>query len=641
VILRSTILILTILASSAFGQDNGGLYPIPKGDLWGYIDKTGATVIAPRFHVAGRFSEGLAPVRLKGTYGYINRAGKFVIAPKYDLALSFEYGQAQVFVNGKPYFIDKRGNITFQHTYESIASFGPHSFSIAITRSQKYGLINRSGELIADTVFGRINPFVGGLAVVEGPIHFPYRTDSTQVAKYAVGVIDTTGSWIVPYGRYKDIRGYQSGFAIAELLESAKQHSGRGRDRAIIDTQGKQRFVIPSVLYDFDSQFQGYSDGVAIVTNELDKRVWRKGVMNSDGEIVLIDSSWRGLSRFSYNRAFARDANRKVRMIDKSGRPVGDSVFEEVVYETSHSRTSCNPFVHGTAFVKLPSGWCSIDTTGKVLTEPRMFGTRRGAVPMMRVANALIFMKDVSEETPERPFRYGFISATSNDFVEPVYDDIDFNNIEDELVSATRDGLRCYITKAGSVVWKENAEATDAALNIDFMVRGYCYASSKFKKEPAGLGELGGTDDQRLQVMIDPSMKTTWSNQYVGMTLLVANVSKDTLYFPTQDRRITLKMQAKDRNGDWRDIEYLPNSWCGNSYYTLSLEPNELWGFSVPVYHGELKTKLRVQLTYKRTIEQETDDVIYSNEIDGSVNPGQFWYKREYHPRGLMDPYNE
>ncbi|MBS1560935.1 MAG: WG repeat-containing protein [Bacteroidetes bacterium] len=630
-----------ILASSAFGQDNGGLYPIPKADLWGYIDTAGATVIAPRFHAAGRFSEGLAPVRLNGTYGYIDRTGAFVIAPKYDLALSFEYGQAQVFIDGKSYFIDRHGNITFQHTFESISSFGAHSYTIAMTRSHRYGLINRSGQLIADTVFGQIKPFDDGLAVVEGLIHFPFRTDSTDVAKYAVGVLDTTGRQIVPYGRYKSIRGYQSGFAIAELLDSAKQQIGRGRVRAIIDTQGKQRFVIPSVLYDLDYQYEGYSDGVAIVTNQLDDRVWRKGVMNSYGEIVLIDSSWRGLSRFSYSRAFAKDAGGKVRMIDKSGKQVGEYVFDDVVYETQHSRALCNPFVNGTAFVKLRGGWCSVDTTGKVLTEPRLFDTRRGAVPMMRVGNKLIFMKDVSETTPQRPFRYGFINATSNDFVEPVYDDIDIDNIEDDLISVAKDGVRCYITKAGSVIWNEEKDTTGIALNVHYMNRGYCYASSKVKNELAGLDGWGGTEDQRLQVVIDPSKKTTWSDRYVGMTLLVANASKDTLYFPAQDSRLKLKMQAQDKNGEWKDIEYLPNSWCGNSYHTLSLEPNKQWKFSTPVYHGEFKTKLRAQLTYKRTIEQEIGDVIYSNEIDGFVNPGQFWYKREYHPRGLMDPYYE
>jgi hypothetical protein len=54
-----------------------------------------------------------------------------------------------------------------------------------------------------------------------------------------------------------------------------------------------------------------------------------------------------------------------------------------------------------------------------------------------------------------------------------------------------------------------------------------------------------------------------------------------------------------------------------------------------------MKTKLRAQLYYKKTIDQEKEDLIYSNEIDGSINPGQFWNKRTYYPGGIMDPYND
>ncbi len=32
---------------------------------------------------------------------------------------------------------------------------------------------------------------------------------------------------------------------------------------------------------------------------------------------------------------------------------------------------------------------------------------------------------------------------------------------------------------------------------------------------------------------------------------------------------------------------------------------------------------------------------IYSKEFDGSINPGQFWRKRDYVPAGIMDPYND
>jgi hypothetical protein len=69
--------------------DGEGLYL-----LYGYIDHSGHTVVAPQFGHARRFSEGLAAVELAREelslryWGYINCQGEFVIEPKYDVAYS-------------------------------------------------------------------------------------------------------------------------------------------------------------------------------------------------------------------------------------------------------------------------------------------------------------------------------------------------------------------------------------------------------------------------------------------------------------------------------------------------------------------------------------------------------------------------
>lgn len=100
-----------------------------------------------------------------------------------------------------------------------------------------------------------------------------------------------------------------------------------------------------------------------------------------------------------------------------------------------------------------------------------------------------------------------------------------------------------------------------------------------------------------------------------------------------------MKMQARDPQNKWRDIEYIPDSWCGNSYHKVFLGRNEYWEFNAPVYHGELKTKLRLKLLYKRAPCQKINDIIYSNIIEGSINPAQFWREPSYRRGGLSDPY--
>ena len=114
-----------------------------------------------------------------------------------------------------------------------------------------------------------------------------------------------------------------------------------------------------------------------------------------------------------------------------------------------------------------------------------------------------------------------------------------------------------------------------------------------------------------------------------------------------------MKTQALDPKGVWRDIEYLPNSWCGNSYHQVVLPENHYWTFVTPVYEGCYYTKLRIELSSidpskhkgskaRRefgTIKEEL--VLYSNEFEGSINPAQFWRRPEYQSGGIMDPYNE
>ena len=117
--------------------------------------------------------------------------------------------------------------------------------------------------------------------------------------------------------------------------------------------------------------------------------------------------------------------------------------------------------------------------------------------------------------------------------------------------------------------------------------------------------------------------------------------------FNAQDSRLHMKVQALNSKGEWKDIEYLPRSWCGNSYHTLTLEPNNFWTFLTPIYEGDFKTKLRIELKHIDSEDKsekswkKKEITIYSNEYEGSINPGQFWRKQDYYPGGIMDPYND
>jgi hypothetical protein len=187
------------------------------------------------------------------------------------------------------------------------------------------------------------------------------------------------------------------------------------------------------------------------------------------------------------------------------------------------------------------------------------------------------------------------------------------------------------------------------------MNRGYFLASSPRDTSLDGFGGWGSSENgfeanhklnipyakEKLQIVIDTAAREEWFSGISGRALYVVNDTKSKYYFEAQDSRISMVVQALDADGEWKDIEHLPNSWCGNSYHTLYLPSATFWKFVMPVYEGSMPTKLRAKLHYQSSPQQKDVEILYSNEINGSVNPAQFWRKRDYFPQGIMDPYNE
>lgn len=189
------------------------------------------------------------------------------------------------------------------------------------------------------------------------------------------------------------------------------------------------------------------------------------------------------------------------------------------------------------------------------------------------------------------------------------------------------------------------------SININFKNRCYFHASSPQINTTRGAGGWGGSNNyfekvkpennfpvSQLAVIIRPEEIIAVGNNYAGISLYVVNTQADTVFFDAQDSRLNMKLQAF-HNGEWKDIEYLPNSWCGNSYHMVYLPASTYWKFIMPRYEGKLKTRLRAALGYKDSVRGE-ERWVYSNEVEGSVNLGQFTKMPKYSPNGIMDPYD-
>ena len=660
------LLTLMIFGHQANAQQTNGqsktLYPIMENGLWGFIDKSGQVIIEPKFRSAGQFSEGLAPVRLNGTYGFIDMTGNFVIQPKYDVAYPFEQEQAMIYIDGKPYYIDKNGKTTFEHNFTKIYGFGEHDYSIVRTTSKKYGVINKQGTLQVDTIFKKIEPFSDGLAIAIGMNHAPYSKDKKISPVFEIGVINPDGDFIIPFGRYQYISEFRNGFAKVKLdVERQKGYYDR---EGIVDSNGDLRFKIPARKWRFDYGNENFSEGLATVdiyfVDPNTIKVWSskdrnsyKGVINYDGKVVFSNKDWDEISPFKHGRAFIQDINKNWYLIDKTGEILNEQPYQNILYKV-HNGNPEYLFQNGIQFVETDKGWGVIDTTGKFVIEPKEmdFGSQD-----MYSRGPIIFTREyLNFASHNYSYRYGFWNIKTGTVVNPQFHDINISEFTSDLIYVMQDDLTGYIDHLGNYVWRENKDGQhkQGGLNIDYMNRGYFYASSPYKEELAGFGGWGGSKNNfsriykpkkfkqdQLNMVIQPNKEEKYKEAYAGMKMFVANTSKDTLYFDAQDSRLYLKIQAMDKYGQWKDIEYLPSSWCGNSYHSLFLPPNNNWEFVIPKYEGEFKTKLRAKLLYKTSSDQKEDHVIYSNEFDGSINPGQFWRKRPYYPSGLMDPYND
>lgn len=177
------------------------------------------------------------------------------------------------------------------------------------------------------------------------------------------------------------------------------------------------------------------------------------------------------------------------------------------------------------------------------------------------------------------------------------------------------------------------------------MLRGYCYAGSKIQDEQA-LGGFGISNNMPKSIVSDnakssgvcyllaqPTVVTEFAGTK-GMRLVLVNATKDIIAFNACDSRLNIVQEAKNESGNWEPIEYLPDSWCGNSYHRVFLGPGEYWAFPSPRYNGTFPTTLRFRLM------DDSDKTLFvSNEFKGNVNPEQFSVKQPYDPQNIMAPY--
>jgi hypothetical protein len=187
-------------------------------------------------------------------------------------------------------------------------------------------------------------------------------------------------------------------------------------------------------------------------------------------------------------------------------------------------------------------------------------------------------------------------------------------------------------------------------LNVEFMMRGYFFAGSRIQDKQA-LGGFGASrnnpkaiasdravSDGTISLIAKPDEEAIFAEKYKGLMVLLVNGTNRRIGFPASDSRLYIVQEALDMDGKWKPVEYLPSSWCGNSYHTVFLGPKEYWEFAAARYNGKFKTRLRFRLDWQKS--QREKLTIYSNEFEGNINAKQFTVQQGHKPTSVMDPYN-
>lgn len=627
------------------------LFPFYESHKTGFINGQGKVVIQPVFFNAGTFSEGLAPARVNGTFGYIDRSGSFVIAAQYDYATNFSEGFAIVYKNGKPFFINKKGEMISGISYDHLSPFH-NGRALVKTANGAEGYISYTGKLLIDTVFMEIGNFVNGLAIVKSP---DSTTKENGYINYSSGVIDTLGRFVIPPGIYTQIIDIDGLYFKVEIPPLANDTTGNLTQTGFTDRTGKLLFakshknnswidgdvhcgLVKMNLYKYWLPREGFVSYTPERTYE--------GFVNLKGEPVINDTNYKYVEDFSCNRAFVQDEKRNTFLINTQGKRVVADTFENI---------NTIRFQQGISFAAKHGKYGMIDTNGVFIIPPKY--ERIDAVGL--VGNYFFPGSEFSIKEEDITL-YGIEHKDGSTVLKPVMQEFDRFGFEDGILKCIIDGKYSLVNESGTIVWqeKEKDKQISGNLNSDLMNRGYFYAHSKPNKfDPGGFGSSHNTPRPIkrssqfapgiLSLIVNPDTHDTFSKTYREMAVYVANSTRKKIQFNAQDSRLYMKVQALDLQGQWRDIEYLPSSWCGNSYHTLTLDPKKYWHFVTPVYEGDFKTRLRIELKYIDPSDTGEPDrerrvlMIYSNEYEGSINPGQFWRKDEYRPRGLMDPYND
>jgi hypothetical protein len=92
--ITAAFIIMSSFIFSVLYADHASLVPYRDGNKCGYADRDLKIKVKSQFDACGDMIDGMASVYVKGKYGFIDKTGKTVIPPVYTFSTSFNSGYA-------------------------------------------------------------------------------------------------------------------------------------------------------------------------------------------------------------------------------------------------------------------------------------------------------------------------------------------------------------------------------------------------------------------------------------------------------------------------------------------------------------------------------------------------------------------
>lgn len=173
--------------------------PFKKGDLFGFMNTAGITMIAPSYQQVSKFREGLAVAVKNGRFGVIDKYNRIRIPFKFDGISDFISGRAIVEQNGLQGMIHRNGSFVFECKFDDMGSLSDGL--IYASDGERFGYYDVSGFLRIPMKFSDAYDFSNGVAKVE----------IDGLAAY----IDIYGGYVVPPA-FEEIRMFSDSLYIYE-----------------------------------------------------------------------------------------------------------------------------------------------------------------------------------------------------------------------------------------------------------------------------------------------------------------------------------------------------------------------------------------------------------------------------------------